>query len=112
MKEALSEEDVLVANAQKCGIPDYMIGGLVRYVVNRIPPGGFLMAVLENDFMEACGRADDTNSECLKAYAMFLYNYVPSNCKGSPEAVAAWLADPGREPDDEGYLAAEGTPVL
>ena len=83
--------DELTANARECGIPDYMIGTLVRYVVNRIAPGDFLMAVLENDFMEACGRADSSNIGCLDAYAKFLYNYVPANCKGSREAVKAWL---------------------
>jgi hypothetical protein len=80
--------------AADCGIPGYMIGGLVRYVFDRIPPGGFLRAVLENDLMNAAGRADDANRARLHAYCMFLYNHVPASCKGSPANVAAWLGEP------------------
>lgn len=80
--------------AADCGIPGYMIGGLVRYVFGRIPPGGFLRAVLENDLMGAAGKADEFNRPRLHTYCMFLYNYVPASCKGSPERVAAWLGEP------------------
>lgn len=31
---------------------------LVRYVEDRLPPGSFLRAVLENDFRQAVSRAD------------------------------------------------------
>jgi len=77
--------------AQKCEIPVYMIPGLTRYLVDRIAPGDFLMAVLENDLMRALGTADDTNINCLKAYGTFLYNYAPAVCHGSREKVSAWL---------------------
>lgn len=87
----------MALNARRCGIPEYMIDGLIRYVFDRVPPGSFLMAVLENNLMRAMECADETNSRCLKAYAMFLYNYVPMSCKGSPEKVEAWLS---RKPDD------------
>ena len=82
----------------ECGIPGYMHGGLIRYFNNRIPPGHFLTALLSNDFMEMISRADDTNTHCLKAYAVWLYNYAPgrgSGMWGTPEAVEKWLA--GRE---------------
>ena len=42
-------------------IPDYMRGGLRRYLAHGIEPGSFLSAVLRNDLIDACGRADDTN---------------------------------------------------
>lgn len=95
--EALDSDlmaDRFMQVAKDCGIPSHMIGGIYRYVAHRIEPGSFLMAVMENDFMEALARADEINVNCLKAYGMFIYNYVPSACHGSPEKVAAWLRDP------------------
>ena len=42
-----------------------------------LPLGDFLTAVLKNNFMEACGRADDANRKVLFAYVKFIYNNVP-----------------------------------
>lgn len=66
-----------------------------RYVIDGVPTGGFLAAVLANDFMEAAGRADSTNSRLLREWAGVLYNGVPADCKGSHEAVANWIARGG-----------------
>ncbi len=41
--------------------------------------GHFLTAVIKNDFMEACGTADKTNSLVLPLYATFLYNCTPGD---------------------------------
>ena len=73
-----------------------MQGGLIRYFNNRIPPGDFLIAVLENNLVEAVGRADEENVHCLKAYTMWLYNVPPGrpNGWGSPAAVNKWLQGP------------------
>lgn len=70
--------------------PD-MIRALGRYVLHGIAPGGFLLAVLENDLMEATERADQENLRNLPAYAAFLYNEVPGSCHGSREKVNAWM---------------------
>lgn len=86
------DRKALEANAIKCGIPDYMTGAVVRYVADRIHPGGFLTAVLTNDLREACSRADDINRHHLFDYIMFLYNYAPAGCWGSPQAVGEWLS--------------------
>ena len=72
-------------------IPPYMRGGLDRYINDRIQPGHFLTAVLENKLVEALGHADSTNIRNLPAYVSFLYNHVPSSCWGSPVKVEAWL---------------------
>lgn len=77
---------------QNYEIPDRMMPGLTRYVEDRVAPGGFLMAVLENDLLRACGAADEENMANLPAYTAYLYNRVPSSCHGSPEKVKAWLA--------------------
>jgi hypothetical protein len=73
-------------------IPDRMMGGLTRYIEEGIMPGDFLTAVLENDLMEAVGRADDENAANLPAYIGYLYNVAPSNCFGSREKVKAHYA--------------------
>ena len=72
-------------------IPDHMLGAIKRYLLNGIPPGGFLSALLSNDFMGAVGKADGENSAALIGWARFLYNYAPAGSFGSPEAFAKWL---------------------
>lgn len=72
-------------------IPGHMRSGIELYVMRGVPMGSFLTAIFANDFMEASGRADDVNRHALYGYAQFLYNSVPSNCKGSYEAVNAWI---------------------
>jgi len=42
-------------------------------------PGGFITAVLKNNFTEACLRADDINRKNLYLYALFLYWHLPHN---------------------------------
>ena len=41
------------------------------------PIGGFLTAVVRNDFCEACYHADDVNRKALYLYAIFLANKIP-----------------------------------
>ena len=52
---------------------------IILWYYEGLPLGHFLTAVLKNDFMEACGRADDTNRKVLFAYAKFIYNKLPSD---------------------------------
>ena len=64
---------------------------LQRYVVDRIPTGSFLHAVLCNDLIDAIGRADSESVGELQAIITFLFNDAPQDCYGSPEKVARWL---------------------
>jgi len=64
---------------------------LERYVNDRCPTGGFLHAVLSNDLMEACARADMHNQRRLPEIATYIYNNLPMISWGSPEKVDAWL---------------------
>jgi hypothetical protein len=89
----------LTRAAQRRGVPEHCISGLVRYVTDGVAPGDFLMAVLEGDLFEALGRADDTNIRALPEYGMFLWNDVPAICKGSPERVRAWINHNGMKGD-------------
>jgi len=62
----------------------------MAYAKGQYPTGDFLRAVLENDLMQAFGRADETSLKCLKDIAMFVYNEMPINCHGSKEIVKQW----------------------
>lgn len=68
----------------------HMEHGVRLYVEEGISPGSFLKAVLANDFMGAVGRADSSNGELLREWAMFVYNYLPTDCWGSYERVNNW----------------------
>lgn len=72
-------------------IPAHMVESLRGYVEHKWAPGGFLSAILENDFKAACGRADDDNLRALPAYAAYLVNEMPAISHGSRERVQAWL---------------------
>ena len=72
-------------------IPPHMIEGLRNYLERGIPPGSFLTAVLENDFVDAVGQADQTNLQYLWAWAAVLYNELPERSWGSPAKVKAWM---------------------
>lgn len=54
-------------------------------------PGSFCQAVLENNLMEAFGRADKENRETLFWICDYVYNELPYGCHGSPEKVAQWI---------------------
>jgi hypothetical protein len=62
-----------------------------RYIEQRIEPGGFLLAVLRNDFRYAVERADVHNAPRLLSIVRWLYNHAPAPCWGSAEKVGQWL---------------------
>lgn len=72
-------------------IPQRIIDSLTRYADDHIPTGDFLRAVLENNLIEAVGRADDDNKRILPEIVEYCYNEMPSNCWGSKEDVEDWL---------------------
>lgn len=82
----------LTLKANKVGVPEHLIDGLVSYVVDRRPTGHCLRAVLENDLMEAFSRADIETAMGMKRICTFIYSYTPSICHGSPDKVNAWLS--------------------
>lgn len=92
----------LEAAAARCGVPRYMIDGVIAYICDRRPPGGFLRHVLENDLMGALGKADEVNINCLPAYGRFLYNHAPCGSHGSPENVRTWLGQASTTTTSEG----------
>lgn len=74
-------------------IPKRMMDELQRYIENRVSPGDFLTAVIQNDLKEAVSRADDENLINLPAYVAFLYNHAPIGCWGSRENFKCWIEE-------------------
>jgi hypothetical protein len=87
-------------------IPGHMHQPVKDYVMKGWRPGGFLAAALENDFKGAAGRADQSNQRALLEWAMFISNYMPAACQGSPEKVESWIKLGGIEGMQR--LAADG----
>jgi len=83
-------------------LPDYMQGGMQRYIEDGIDPGDFLFAVLSNNLSEAVQCADCTNIEKLPDYVMFMYWEIPSTAWGSKELVHQWIADGGLQGEKNG----------
>ena len=50
-----------------------------RWYYEDYPLGGFLTAIVNNDLLEACFRADDVNIKALKLYAYFLTWNLPAD---------------------------------
>jgi len=72
-------------------IPPQIKVALDRWANMEGGVGDFLTAVLENNLMEAVGRADHINKQLLPEICMYVYNEMPSTCHGSPEKVKLWL---------------------
>lgn len=70
----------------------HLLPSLGRYVNDRIAPGGFLRAVLQNDLYGAVARADPQNRALLPEIVEFVHWELPEACHGSREDVSHWLA--------------------
>lgn len=76
-------------------IPEHCRDGLRRYIEEGAESGGFIAAVVENDLRRAVESADFVNRRALDGYVMFLNNYAPPACWGSPSKVGRWVAHGG-----------------
>lgn len=72
-------------------IPGHMVGAVRRYILDGIPPGSFLTAVICNDLFGAVACADEENLVALASWVRFFYNYAPTGCYGSRENMANWI---------------------
>jgi len=74
------------------GLPFSLRDGMRLYIEGHVETGGFLHAVLSNDLLGACERADDGNQRRLFSIVAWIYNEAPSTCWGSRAKVATWLS--------------------
>ena len=51
---------------------------LFQWATEGRPIGGFLTAIANNNFREACIQADDVNRRALYLYAIFMFNRMPA----------------------------------
>jgi len=77
-------------------IPPHMHAAITAYVVerrliDRRPPGRFLLALLQNDLRAAVTLAEVDNHVALPSWIGLLEEYAPAECWGSVEKVTAWL---------------------
>ena len=75
----------------ECRVPEPLREGLIMYLVDHVPTGSFLQAVLSNDLHDACRRADEHNRYRLFDIVYFLHNHAPGMAWGSVENVTRWL---------------------
>ncbi len=73
-------------------IPEHLRGGLARYLIFGVRPGGALTAFLENDLFEFAARSSDETLAGIKPMATFLYNYTPCGCYGHAGVVENWMS--------------------
>jgi len=76
---------------ERYDVPDYTLGAIQRYVKNRLPPGGFLSAVLRHDLFDATFLADEQNLQSLTNIVLFIHNHAPAASHGSSERIRYWL---------------------
>jgi len=72
-------------------LPEHIRKAVKAYVEDRIQPGGFLTAVIQNNLVESFKRADHINIKRMSDIVEFFYNEVPSACWGSSEKMKKWL---------------------
>jgi hypothetical protein len=73
------------------GVKQSTIDTINNFVTKGWEPGGFVTAVLENNLMEAFGRADEENRYSLFDICNYVYNEIPAGSHGSPAKVEAWM---------------------
>ncbi len=88
---------------ERSQIPQHMRAGLRRYLVQGVPPGGFLTALLSNDLKDTFVRADNENQRAVLTYVQFLYAHAPSGSWGSVENVSSWIDMGGWEGFDRQF---------
>lgn len=71
-------------------IPPRVREALDQHAQEHRPTGDFTTAVLENNLMEAVGRADNNSLAALPSIVAYVYNELPGGCHGSPAKVKAW----------------------
>ena len=72
-------------------IPEHCRASMKAYMERGVPLGGFLSAIVANDFVLSAQRADNDNLCRLKDYAHFLNLEAPLEAWGSPEAILKWV---------------------
>jgi len=57
----------------------FLLNNIIKTYNGEQEPGGFVKAVLENNFSKAVTKADLTTFKCIKLFACFVSMYIPDN---------------------------------
>lgn len=82
-------------------IPEAIQEALWNYMAYGFEPGGFLTAVLKNDFFSAMARADFSwNGKSFKQLAKWIDTNMPRYMRGDEEAMKVWREKTNEERRD------------
>jgi hypothetical protein len=71
--------------------PEGIVAVLQRYVEEGMRTGGFLSALLANDWLDAITRADSESLDAMGPIMRMIAAYVPLGAKGCDDAVGQWI---------------------
>ena len=74
-------------------VPDHTIEALDHYFIKGFKPGGFVTAMIVEDWKKALNCADSANRQRFWYIATWLMRYAPKGSTGSYEAMDDWLLD-------------------
>ena len=78
-------------------LPEYMLEGVIRFVLYGLRPGDFLCAMLQNDVRIALHHADGRNRSALATWLYWFERALPGQCWGTLARFETWAAAGGIE---------------
>jgi hypothetical protein len=76
-------------------LPAHMRSGARDYIEKGVHPGAFLAAIIQNNFVDAVGKADSVNIKHLAEWGHWLLWEIPSAAWGSKEKMSFWIQKGG-----------------
>lgn len=71
-------------------VPPHLHEGLLGWIEQGTPPGGFLEAVIQNDLVRAISKADEGSYRQLRDLIYFLTNHAPYGSFYAKDAIHNW----------------------
>lgn len=71
-------------------VPHHLWEGILNHVLEGCETGNFLSALFENNLLNAVCGADEVSLAGIRELMLFMHNYAPSHCWGSPQEVLRW----------------------
>lgn len=73
-------------------VPPFVKTALDEWATAGQWPGQFVTAVLQNDLIDAFGKADPNSLAAMLKIVGYVYNDLPARCHGSKERMNQWAA--------------------
>lgn len=74
-------------------VPEHTRESITNYLLYGFEPGGFVSAILAQDYERALYAADTANRQMFWAVAMWVREHAPAGSWGSYEAIEVWRLD-------------------